>query len=115
MSSNPVSFRDAKKAIADYRKSLGDTSGVAELTVYAAECGNQFTCDFGDIDEPFYDSLIRMFESASKIVSTLDQESAKPFISRLGAIVTKASGIGWGYFDSIDGIFAEAFPDAPQE
>jgi hypothetical protein len=114
MSADPVSFRAAKKAIADYRKALGEASGIAELTVYAAECGNQFTCDFGDIDEGFYDSLIRMFESAAKLVTTLDPEAAKPFIVRLGVIVRKASRIGWGYYDSIEAIFAESFPDDPE-
>ena len=113
MSSDPVSFRDAKKAIADYRKALGEASGVAELIVYAVECGNQFTCDFGDIDGPFYDSLIRMFDSAAKVVSALEPEVAEPFIARLGTIVKRASGTGWGYFDSIADIFAESFPDAP--
>lgn len=113
-SSAPVNFRAARKAISDYRKALGEGSGLAELTVYAAECGNQFTCDFGDIDEAFYDSLIRMFDSATKVVSMLEPEVAAPYIARLGAIVRKASGIGWGYFDSIGDIFAQSFPDAPE-
>ena len=112
MSSTPVSFREAKKAIADYRKALGEALGLAELTVYAAECGNQYTCDCGDIDGPFYDSLIRMFNSAAKIVATLDTNDAKPFVARLGTVVKKADGIGWGYYDCIADIFSEAFPDA---
>src|SRR6266700_6112468 len=87
MSSKPVSFRDAKKAIADYRKALGEACDLAELFVYAAECGNQFTCDYGDIDGPFYDSLIRLFQSDVKIVSTLDAKSARPFIARLETVV----------------------------
>jgi hypothetical protein len=112
MSSDSVSFRAAKKAIADYKKALGDSMGLAELTVYAAECGNQFTCDFGDIDEPFYDSLSRMFESAAKLVSTLEAKDAGPFIIRLGVVVQKADCIGWGYYDSVADIFSELFPDA---
>jgi hypothetical protein len=112
MSSAPVSFRDARKAIADYRKALGAPSGLAELLVYAVECGNQFTCDYGDIDGPFYDSLERMFEAAVKTVSDLEAEIAAPFIIRLATVVRKAQGIGWGYYDSIADIFSLAFPDA---
>ena len=112
MTSDPVSFRAAKKAIADYRKALGEPSGLAELLVYAAERGNQFTCDYGDIDGPFYDSLVHMFDSAVKSVSTLEADVASPFISRLAKVVQRAEGIGWGYYDSIAGIFSEAFPDA---
>lgn len=110
MSSDPVSFRDAKKAIADYKKAIGEATGLAELSVYAAECGNQFTCDFGDIDEPFYDSLIRMFHSAVKIVAALEPQPAEPFIDRLATVVMKADRIGWGYYDSIAEIFSESFP-----
>lgn len=113
-SSDPISFRDARKAIADYRKAAGEASGVAELTVYAAECGNRFTCDYGDIDGPFYDSLIHMFESAAKVVATLDEKSAAPFVVRLSQIVKKAEGIGWGYYDAIAAIFSELLPRAPQ-
>lgn len=112
MSSEPVSFREAKKAISDYRKALGEAAGLAELSVYAAECGNQFTCDYGDIDGPFYDSLIRMFDSAVKIVAKLEENTAAPFIGRLGMIVKKADGIGWGYYDAIAERFSEAFPTA---
>jgi hypothetical protein len=112
MSSDPVSFRDAKNAISDYRKALGEEVGIAELFVYAAECGNQFTCDYGDIDESFYDSLIRMFDSAVKHVSALDAKAARPFVARLAVIVKKAEGIGWGYYDCIADSFCGAFPDA---
>jgi hypothetical protein len=112
MSSDPVNFREARKVIADYKKALGEPRGLAELTVYAAECGNQFTCDYGDIDGAFYDSLIRMFGSAAKIISMLDAKEAKPFIVRLRVIVEKAEGIGWGYFDSISDIFSGSFPNA---
>ena len=109
MRSTPVNFRDARKAISDYRKAKGEPRGLAELFVFAAECGNRFTCDYGDIDGPFYDSLIRMFESAVKAVSTLESKDAAPFIARLKTVVTKANGIGWGYYDSIADLFFEAF------
>jgi len=93
-------------------KGGGRTSGDPfELLVYAAECGNQCTCDYGDIDEPFYDSLEKMFESAAKAVAKLDKEQAEPFIDRLAGVVKKAHGIGWGYYDGINEIFYEAFPD----
>lgn len=114
-SSDPVSFREAKKAIADYRKALGDELGVVELFVYAAECGNEFTCDFGDINESFYDSLIRLFNSAVKLVSALDAKAAAPYVGRLAVIVKKAEGIGWGCYDCIADSFFDAFPDDDME
>jgi hypothetical protein len=111
MSSDTVSFRDARKIISDYRKAQGRSTGLAELMVYAAERGNQFTCDYGDIDSQFYTSLELLFESAVKAVLILPSDEAKPFIDRLYEVVEKANGIGWGYHDFIAGIFSEAFPD----
>ena len=108
---DPVSFRDARKAISDYRKAIGQDAGVAEPLVYAAECGNQFTCDYGDIDGPFYDALIRMFASAVKAVKKLDRREAGPFVGRLAAVVKKSDCIGWGYHDCIADEFADAFPE----
>jgi len=41
-----------------------DLSGEAELKTYFVECGNQFTVDYDDIDEEFYDALNLMFKQA---------------------------------------------------
>ncbi len=111
MGSGKVSFRDAKKAISDYKKAIGAGVGLAELIVYAVECGNDFTCDYGDIDEPFYESMTRLFELAAKTVKELGPEEAEPFVGRLGVVVDKADCVGWGYSDSISAIFEETFPD----
>lgn len=113
MSSGSVSFRAAKQALADYRKALGSGPGLAELTVYAAECGNEFTCDFGDMPPAFYKSLVRVFASAAQLVATLDPDLATPLVARLDKIVTDSDCIGWGYSDSISAIFSQSFPDAP--
>jgi hypothetical protein len=106
-----ISFRDAKKAVSDYKKAIGAGIGLAELIVYAVECGNDFTCEYGDIDEPFYDSMARLFELATKEVKNLKPEDAAPFIVRLGVVVDRADCIGWGYHDSISATFADAFAD----
>jgi len=47
----PLSFVPVRKAISDYKKATGDLKGVLELMVYAVECGNDFTLEYGDIDE----------------------------------------------------------------
>ena len=55
-------FRDAKKIIAEYKKSTKDLWGTLDLMLTYVERGHAFTNDFGDIDEPFYDVLINMLE-----------------------------------------------------
>ena len=109
-----ISFRDARKAIGDYRKATGDTEGLAELYVFAAECATQLTLDYGDMDEPFYDSLERMYAAAVKTVKTLAThapQTAAPLIHRLRALVTKTENIGWGLHYFMADEFSENFDD----
>jgi len=106
-----ISFRDARKAISDYRKAAGDSEGIAELYVFASECGVQLTFEYGDINEPFYDSLERMYAAAVKTVATLDPQTAAPLIDRLRALVSKTENMGWGLHDFVSGEFYDNFDD----
>ena len=75
--------------------------------VHYLETGNQFTVDYGDIDEQFYSSLESMFE---KILTTLRKQSEEvqeEYFSRLEQVVSSAKDIGWGYYDFISDIFHE--------
>jgi hypothetical protein len=104
-----VSFREARRAIGDYRKASGDAAGLAGLLVFAAECGTRFTLEYGDIDEPFYNALENLFADAAKAVSALDAQTAAPLIARLRELLVKVDGtIGWGLHEG----FACAFHDA---
>jgi hypothetical protein len=79
-----IKLSAGRKAISEYRKATKDTIGSIELMVHYLECGNQFTVNFGDIDEYF---------------------------SRLERVVDSASDIGWGYYDYISDLLEEYFPD----
>ncbi|MDJ0707956.1 MAG: hypothetical protein QNJ46_32185 [Leptolyngbyaceae cyanobacterium MO_188.B28] len=103
----PIRLSVGKKAISDYFKSTKDKAGQLELMVHYLEMGNQFTVDFGDIDEQFYSSLESMFE---KILTALRNQSAdvqEKYFSRLEDVVLSARNIGWGYYDYISDIFGE--------
>lgn len=95
-------FREAKKVIAEYRKSTGDLRGTLDLMLTYFERGHKFTLDFGDIDEPFYITLENMLE---RFVVELRNSPAKyelyeEFSSRLLRI-RRNSNIGWGYGDFV--------------
>jgi hypothetical protein len=107
----PVQISKAKKAISSYIKAVGEPSGEAELMTFFVECGNSFTVDFGDIDEAFYDALIRMYRRAIDKVLTLPEEEQAEFQSRLGAIMTSSSNIGWGYHDALCDDYCDAFAE----
>jgi len=106
----PLSFVPVRKAISDYKKATGDQNGVLELMVYAVECGNDFTVEYGDIDERFYDNLVSLFSKAAQLLKTMDAQTKDAVLPRLIAVVEKADGIGWGYYDGISDALYGAFP-----
>ena len=93
---------EARKAIRDYRKATGNVSGVAELLMTYVENGTEFTREFGDIDERFYNSL----ESALAELATLLRGEAhgmySQFADRLARLKKMARGIGWGFGDFVE-------------
>jgi hypothetical protein len=111
MKNKPIQISTAKKAISEYCKAVGDARGEAELMTYFVECGNQFTVQFGDIDEAFYDALLRMYDRAIKKVFSLPDEEQHEFRERLKTVMVTSDGIGWGYHDGLCEQYLEAFPE----
>src|SRR5882757_3081954 len=48
---------EARKAIRDYPKATGNLTGTIDLMLTYVENGTEFTHEFGDINESFYNSL----------------------------------------------------------
>jgi hypothetical protein len=92
---------EARKAIRDYRKATGNLPGTAELLMTYVEQGAEFTHDYGDIDERFYNSV----ESALDELAALLHGEARgvyPQLSeRLARVERITDGIGWGFHDYI--------------
>jgi len=105
----PLRPADGRKAVRDYRKAVGDPTGVVELLVFYVEQGTAFTLDVGDVDGAFYDSLISAFrEALAEIAKAPDAALGAAFLPRLTAIVESARGMGWGYFDELTRLLNEA-------
>jgi hypothetical protein len=107
----PIQISTAKKAINEYSKAIGNAKGEVELMTYFVECGNQFTVEFGDIDEGFYDALLRMYARAINKVLSLPKEEQNEFRKRLKTIMVTSDKIGWGYHDGLCDQYYEAFPE----
>lgn len=107
----PVRISVAKKVISQYSKATGDQAGALELMVYFVERGNQFTVDFGDIDEGFYSSLESMVGRVLATLKSSAPEMIDRYVPRLVAIRDSASGIGWGYHDYLCDALAEILPE----
>ena len=97
----------ARKAINDYKKVSRDPFGVAELMLYFVEMGVRFTNEYGDIDEPFYNSMESMYHKA--IQHIFKHELQHHFDDRCREIMHSTGGIGWGFHDTMSEIYYEAF------
>lgn len=104
-----VQLREGKKAISDYKKASGDVRGILSLMVYYIQCGNDFTLEFGDIDETFYDSLCSMLDQVKRqLLVENDHNLAAEFIPVLEQEFQRIDGqMGWGYPDEFGEQVAE--------
>ena len=107
--SQQISIREAKKAISDYRKASSNAINLIDLMVYYIECGTDFSCEFGDMDEAYYASLESMFDKAVTLMKKQPLDDVEDFISRLEDVVQNAKSFGWGYYDTISVILEEAY------
>lgn len=96
-----VQLREGRKAISDFKKASGDVHGLLTLMVYYLQCGNDFTLEFGDIDETFYNSLGSMLDQVKKqLIAENDHQLAAEFIPVLKHEFSRIDGqMGWGYPD----------------
>jgi len=76
------------------------------------ERGTQFTNDFGDIDEPFYIALETMLGYAvDPLFESPNAEALyEQFHNRFKKLESAASGIGWGYGDSVSEVVGDYAP-----
>jgi len=101
------SISKAKKAIADYRKAVGNPEAMAELTTYYCEECTELLSFCGMDDESYYDALVRMFQQAVKATSALDEDQQQQFIERLDRVRQAGHNYGYGVGDDMDELFAE--------
>ncbi|MFM8983457.1 MAG: hypothetical protein ACKOLA_11240 [Spartobacteria bacterium] len=96
-----LKLAEARKAIQDFRKATGNIPGTAELLMTYVENGVEFTNEYGDIDERFYDSVESALENLAKLLRAEGQDLYPQFRDRLADIEQKTEGIGWGFHDYI--------------
>lgn len=98
---------EARKAIREYHKATGDEAGTIELLLTYCEAGAEFTNDFGDIDERFYDSLCSAMDELAARIRKQGAVTWAEISPRLEKLVDSTYGIGWGYHDHLRYTFDE--------
>ena len=102
-----TSVSQAKRAISDYRKAVGDPVGLAELMVFYCEQASGFCKDIGQQDEGYFDALVRMFEQALKSANTLPATDRDDLIARLDHVREISHAFGYGVGDDMDFLLAK--------
>ena len=109
---------EARKAIKDYRKATNNLGGTIDLMLTYVENGTEFTCQFGDIDAPFYKSLESVLDELSKLFLGEGREFYPKFRDRVLKFSAQSDNIGWGYgdflFDTVNELEAELMDEVPK-
>jgi hypothetical protein len=88
-----------RKAISDFKKISINPYDVIDLMLIYVEAGVECTLEFGDIDEPFYNSLGSMYKNTLELIMKHDYLSS--FDNRLTDVVHKTRRMGWGFHDEL--------------
>ncbi len=109
-----IDWVTADRVISNYRIASGNHDGLAKLLITYAYEANQFTLEYGDIDEGYYESVEGAFQKAVDHLLLMEQqgEPIASHVKELEDIVDSTSDIGWGYPDTLGDIFHKAFGGA---
>jgi len=97
-----------KKAISDFRKLKPSPESLVELMLYYAECGVQFTKDYGDINENYYLSIERTYRDSMELID-INQLYDK-FKEKALQVYQMAENTGWGFHETLGDFYYETFP-----
>lgn len=96
-----LKLAEARKAIRDYRKATGNVVGTIDLLLTYVENGTEFTQQFGDMNEAYYNSLESSAAEISRLLLGAGKAAYGQFCERIRRVESLASNIGWGYGDFI--------------
>ena len=94
-----LKLAEARQAIRDYRKASGNIAGTIDLMLTYVENGTDFTREFGDINEAYYNSLESVMNEMSQLLCREGAELYPRFRERIRRLESNAGHIGWGYGD----------------
>ena len=104
---NRLRLSEGKKAISDFRKLGASKELLADLMLFYVETGVEFTNEFGDIDEPFYNSVASVYLQALTLMKK--EKILDKFSDRAKVIVDDTSNIGWGFHDDLSSVYGDFY------
>jgi len=100
-------LREARREVSLFRKLSPPEDSVADVMLHYVECGVEFTNNYGDINEPFYNSIASMFYDACEYIQKNELQNL--FKERCRKIMYATDGIGWGFHDELSQYFYDFF------
>ncbi len=104
-----LKYKNCRDAIKDFQKICQNKNLVAELMLFYAEEGIEFTNSYGDINEQFYSNIASAYWNALEYISKNDLED--DFKEKAYKLMDKGQGIGWGFSDYLVDTYYEYFVD----
>ena len=105
-----TSVSQAKRAISDYKKAVGDPEGLAELMVFYCEQAAGFCSAICNDDEGYFDALVRMFEQSLELANALPVHRRDELITRLDRVRVVSHEFGYGVGDDMDFLMSKFTP-----
>lgn len=96
-----LKLAEARKAIRDYRRATGDLTGTIDLMLTYVENGTQFTREFGDMNEDYYNSLESVLREMTRLLRKEKPALYPQFRERIQGLEVHADHIGWGYGEAL--------------
>lgn len=87
----------SRRIVLDFKKISVHPSDLIDLWLYRTEMMVKYTMSYGDIDEPFYNSLVTGYEAACKIIEK--ERLQQHYAIYCKEVVEPLSDIGWGVHD----------------
>lgn len=97
----------SRKVITEFKKISIHPKDIVELLLYRVEMMLEFTLSYGDMDEPFYNSLFSSFAEACKRIKK--EQLEVHYKVHCATLVDKASPLGWGIYFDLRDKFKECF------
>lgn len=101
----------SRKIFSDFKKVSIFQKDVIDLLLYRVEMMLDFTLAYGDIDEPYYNTLEKSFDNACELIKKEQLESF--FKTYCKELVNKSSVFGWGVYDGMTYTYMNCFGEHP--
>ena len=95
----------SKKYISEFRRISIFDKDIIDLLLYRCEMMIDFTLAYGDIDEPFYNSLATSYKDACKLIEK--EKLTDEYLQYCQDLMDKTADLGWGIHDDLYYIYSE--------